>query len=578
MKKKSNANVARLVAQATGLIAQGRADAAEAICRAILDSAKGNVQARHMLAMVCLARGDCHEAQVHALAGLETDGRNENLLVLLAEAQRLDGKTDLSIQTLRRLLSVNPRQTEALNNLGGLLIEQQRYDEAIAIFERLCDSGQAGAMAENNLGTALFATGRYEEALIHYGKSADLAPGLFEAQINTANTLAECGRIVEARRAYLQCMGQFPAQPQGFRRFADMCYRQGFAGEALVHYTRALELAPDDPGTELSIGRVLHDLGRAEEARTHLSRAASHAPTRADIAISLASVLADLNQMAAAREQATTAKHLIDPASEQACDLAEVFLAINENSAAEEILRNYIDRNPDAADRGILLLAKFVEGQLPADTTTKFVRRYYASRAEAWDAMEHNRPAELVANRFLETMRGSRTSTILDLGCGTGRVGELIANHVEAIDGVDISPQMLARAAAKAVYRTLSEGDLASSLSTTSVRYGAVVAAATFIYFPELARVLRLVFDVLVDGGQLVFTLLDAPGATAPLPATFHGRALEGCYAHPAEYVYAVASEAGFEVVGVDEVTHEADRLNRPIPGLLVTLRKPARI
>src|SRR3954471_23286260 len=43
-----------------------------------------------------------------------------------------------------------------------------------------------------------------------------------------------------------------------------------------------------------------------------------------------------------------------------------------------------------------------------------------------------------------------------DLACGTGRTGAWLRRHgVAAIDGVDLTPEMLALAASKGVYRRL---------------------------------------------------------------------------------------------------------------------------
>jgi SAM-dependent methyltransferase len=53
--------------------------------------------------------------------------------------------------------------------------------------------------------------------------------------------------------------------------------------------------------------------------------------------------------------------------------------------------------------------------------------------------------------------------TVADLGCGTGRTGEWLRSRVEAIDGVDLTPEMLARARERGVYRSLREGDVANT-------------------------------------------------------------------------------------------------------------------
>jgi SAM-dependent methyltransferase len=53
---------------------------------------------------------------------------------------------------------------------------------------------------------------------------------------------------------------------------------------------------------------------------------------------------------------------------------------------------------------------------------------------------------------------------VADLGCGTGRSGSWLAQRgVEAIDGVDLTPEMLERARERGVYRRLIEADVAAS-------------------------------------------------------------------------------------------------------------------
>jgi len=53
---------------------------------------------------------------------------------------------------------------------------------------------------------------------------------------------------------------------------------------------------------------------------------------------------------------------------------------------------------------------------------------------------------------------------VADLGCGTGRTGAWLADRgVSAIDGVDLTPGMLARARERDVYRQLVEADVAAT-------------------------------------------------------------------------------------------------------------------
>lgn len=93
---------------------------------------------------------------------------------------------------------------------------------------------------------------------------------------------------------------------------------------------------------------------------------------------------------------------------------------------------------------------------------------------------------------------------VLDVGCGTGVVGaELARLGVPVIDGIDISPEMLAQAAVKThegrpTYRQLFEADLTGRLELDNDTYAGVVSAGAFTHghlgpesVAELLRVAR---------------------------------------------------------------------------------------
>lgn len=69
---------------------------------------------------------------------------------------------------------------------------------------------------------------------------------------------------------------------------------------------------------------------------------------------------------------------------------------------------------------------------------------------------------------------------IADIGCGTGLVAVELALPNTPIDGMDISPEMLAAAGQKALYRTLTSVDLIGPLAPNT--YGAVLSAGTFTH------------------------------------------------------------------------------------------------
>jgi len=119
-------------------------------------------------------------------------------------------------------------------------------------------------------------------------------------------------------------------------------------------------------------------------------------------------------------------------------------------------------------------------------TSREDVKSLYRDWAETYDAdfiaaMGYVYPRE-VAQIFIDRRRESDTP-ILDIGCGSGAVAEAVAALVTApIDGLDLSPEMLAVAVEKGVYTRLIEGDLLGRLPLEKGAYRGVVSAGTFTH------------------------------------------------------------------------------------------------
>lgn len=109
-------------------------------------------------------------------------------------------------------------------------------------------------------------------------------------------------------------------------------------------------------------------------------------------------------------------------------------------------------------------------------------KRLYADWAETYDSdfaerMQFLMPGT-VARIYAEA---GGAGPVLDAGAGTGLVGEELARcGVGPVDALDISPEMLAVAGRKGVYRALHEGDLTGRLDLPDGAYAGVVSSGTF--------------------------------------------------------------------------------------------------
>ncbi|XP_046864481.1 methyltransferase-like protein 27 isoform X1 [Xenia sp. Carnegie-2017] len=110
---------------------------------------------------------------------------------------------------------------------------------------------------------------------------------------------------------------------------------------------------------------------------------------------------------------------------------------------------------------------------------------------------------------------------ILDLGCGTGLVGEhLYKLGYKNVDGIDISEEMLKLSEAKGVYRSLKKGTMGSDgsveLGVTAGQYDAVICVGVFAPGHVKGKGMDDFIHSVKQGGVIFFTInelvLDDPG------------------------------------------------------------------
>ncbi|QYK41655.1 MAG: class I SAM-dependent methyltransferase [Paracoccaceae bacterium] len=111
-------------------------------------------------------------------------------------------------------------------------------------------------------------------------------------------------------------------------------------------------------------------------------------------------------------------------------------------------------------------------------------RRLYAEWAATYDSdfaarMAYRLP-DLVAGAYAAA---GGEGPVLDAGAGTGLLGlALAARGIGPVDGLDLSPEMLAAARAKGAYRHLAEADLTRALPVPVTPYAGVASSGTFTH------------------------------------------------------------------------------------------------
>ena len=114
----------------------------------------------------------------------------------------------------------------------------------------------------------------------------------------------------------------------------------------------------------------------------------------------------------------------------------------------------------------------------------------------------------LITSDLLLNYLRNTESIVLDAGCGTGLVGEVLyKNNFRNMDGVDFSQEMLNIAHQKNIYQSLKLVDLTKKLDYENDSFDAIICAGTFTCGHVGPEALREMVRITKQGGYICFTV-----------------------------------------------------------------------
>ncbi len=293
-----------------------------------------------------------------------------------------------------------------------------------------------------------------------------------------------------------------------------------------------------------------------------------------------------------------------DPTADRRADYAEMLYGSGDPSAAAELLLGALEMAPqwaagwfrlgemhetterldlaaqawvtalklDPADHfgAALKLQLIGKAQATATPPSAFVETLFDHYAETFeeslvDKLGYRLPDFL--DLAIRAARPGRFSLALDLGCGTGLMGERLRPLADRLEGYDISAAMLKKARAKSVYDLLAKADL-QHFAYAGPKADLVVAADVFIYVGALEGVVKTVAGILAADGLFAFSV-ETPAEDEPAgDAGFKLRSSRR-YAHSQAYVERVLAANDLSVLSMQPTVIRWDR-RQPVEGLAV--------
>ena len=223
-----------------------------------------------------------------------------------------------------------------------------------------------------------------------------------------------------------------------------------------------------------------------------------------------------------------------------------------------------IDSACEGATAGLAGLAD-AEGLSPA-----YIRTLFDQYAERFDAhllgtLGYRAPVE-VAGVLSRGGLSDGAADILDLGCGTGLSGAALHRFAARLDGVDLSPLMVAKARLRGIYDDLAVGEAMAYLEQGGRDWDVVAAVDMLNYIGDLTPLFERARSRIRASGWLAGTVEKRPEGGSALTEKRR-------YRHGEDYLRQALSAAQLAVVEISDAVLRQEG-GEPVAGLIFSARR----
>ncbi|HXG09944.1 MAG TPA: tetratricopeptide repeat protein, partial [Gemmataceae bacterium] len=173
----------------------------------------------------------------------------------------------------------------------GTWLQVRHWRNSLTLWEHAIRVDPDNPRAHANLGSLLFDQGRVDEAVEHLERSVQLDPGVAETQFLLAALLLRQERLDEAARHFARAAQLRPHWADAHFKLGVICLRQGKPDEAAGHFARAARLDPGTAAAVNQLGLALGGQGKWREAGQCFQIASNLLPGSAEYRFNLARAL-----------------------------------------------------------------------------------------------------------------------------------------------------------------------------------------------------------------------------------------------------------------------------------------------
>lgn len=233
--------------------------------------------------------------------------------------------------------------------MAATVRRNHEYCSPIALMQSTVACAPDNDRAHSNLGGVLLDAGRTQEALVELDTALRLSPKAGMTHLKLGRAYLALGDV-ERALGFLRTAVQLDGQPVCHEFLGRTLLQKGDVAWAAYHLQHALLGAPADGNLNYLVGRALDQLGRTAEARDHYEQALRALPGHEDAHLRLARVLMREEQPLAALEHYRAALAIAPETGEEAFRRGLCLAALDRRDQALESLRSSVQLAPEVPD------------------------------------------------------------------------------------------------------------------------------------------------------------------------------------------------------------------------------------
>lgn len=547
---------------------QGRFDEAEQLYRQILETAPEHPDVLNMLGLVAQAKGvhsqainlfyqAIQKAPQHApfyfniALSLEAEGKNIEALDMFLKALEIAPDTkeihhqmgllyhkldriNEARQSFLKAIELDSDYSEAKTNLAMTYLPQDK-EKAVKFLEDISVQYPKEALSRYFLSSIYYENHQYEQSLVNAKAAETLVPLSDEVQVILGLLALQTQKTDDAEVYFEAALRINPRNVQAMINLANLqTNRQDFKS-AEIYYKKAIELADKNLDARVNYANMLYNANRLSEALEEYRQAVILNPQSAESSNNIGIILKDLKEYEEALGLFFNAYHLNPEIEAFSVNIAEtlVLLFRKNKELATKIAENWVKGSPEN------VFARHVDASFKGESledTKVYCQKLFDNFADNYELVL-KRVAYSLPSRIRD-LAGNVKGTIIDLGCGSGLVGQALKTAENQIIGVDLSKNMLDLAKKKKVYQKLVKGDIVAYMQSRPIA-DLVVAADVFGYMGDLSPIVKA-----LESYKIIFSIETLKEADKLYQITDSGR-----FRHNPLYVEKLLAQNGFKSI-----------------------------